>query len=130
MTESYVALFQLAGMILSLLLVGWMIFYSGKYFLKLIRDKKFSLHPLLKGFKQKMWMTIGLGSLFFSFYFLIVLLSAYLIDSQSSLNLFFLFYAHPTEFIYLGLFIFACMSLCIYLVRMFIKYFYMTRSKE
>lgn len=130
MAGFYIGIFQLVSVILSLLLVCWMIFYSIKYFLKLIRDNKFSLHPLFKGFKQKMWMTIGLGSLFFSLYLLIILLSSWLLDSKSSLTLFFLFYAHPTEFIYLGLFIFACMSLCIYLVRMFIKYFYLTHSKD
>jgi hypothetical protein len=129
MLDNYLELSQALGVILGLLLMGWMTFYSGRHLYSLIKQKKYSPRPLFKNFREKMWMTIGLGILFFSFYLLIVLFSSSLISPQIGLNLFFLFYSHPTEFIYLGLFIFACMSLSIYLVRMLIKYLYTTRNK-
>jgi hypothetical protein len=74
-------------------------------------------------------MTVGLGVLFFGLYLGVVFFTSRVIDQEIAQQLFELSYQHPLEFIYLGLFIFATFSLLIYLVRMFIKYFYLTRSK-
>jgi hypothetical protein len=96
-------------------------------FKRLSRGWSFKL--LFKDFNRKIWMTVGLGALFFGFYLLIVILSAYFVRHWGT-DLLFLVYHHPIPFIYGGLFLFACLSLSIYVARMFIKYFYLTRGKD
>jgi len=84
---------------------------------------------LFRDFNRKIWMTICLGIAFFGFYLLIVSLSVYFIRPWGT-DLFFLVYHDPVKFIYLGLCLFACLSWSIYLVRMVVKYFYLTRGKD
>ncbi len=91
--------------------------------------KGWSLKVLLKDFKRKMWMTTCLGILFFGIYLLFVFAGLYLTNHWES-QLFFLLYRHPVEFIYGGLWLFAFLSLSIYLARMFIKYLFLTRGKD
>jgi hypothetical protein len=93
---------------------------------KRLAAKEEALRLMVKDFRQKMWMTIGLGLFFFGFYFLL-LWSFKFIDKSFWQNLFMQAYHSPILFIYAGLFIFAFISLSIYLVRMFIKYLFMTR---
>jgi len=88
-----------------------------------------SCKALFKDFNRKMWMTASLGLLFFSFYVLAVIVGSRLIH-QWGADFFFLVYHNPVAFIYGGLWLFALLSLTIYLVRMFIKYFYLTRGKD
>lgn len=118
------------GILIGFLALIWMTYISLQYMIHLIKGKKYSPRPLFRDFRQKMWMTVGLGVPFFGFYLALVLFGSSLIDSQTGQQLFLLFYKHPTEFIYLGLFIFACLSLSVYFVRMFIKYFYLNKSKD
>jgi hypothetical protein len=120
---------QWIGILISLFVLILMTYTSMRYFIFLIKGKKYRLSPLLKGFKEKIWMTVGLGVLFFGLYLGVVFFTSRVIDQEIAQQLFELSYQHPLEFIYLGLFIFATFSLLIYLVRMFIKYFYLTRSK-
>ena len=105
-------------------------FKSYKTFIWIIRTKKTPIKSLLNNFKQKMWMTLGLGFIFFGFYFVLIFSISQLMSKEDWLSLFFYMYKEPTYFIYLGLFLFAFLSLSIYFVRMFIKYLYTTRSKD
>lgn len=109
-----------------LLIAGFLI-YSTMHLFKM--PLKFSLRSLLLNFEQKMWMTAGLGLFFFSLYIGVVFFGSMTIDSNSRLNIFFLLYKHPTQFIYLGLFIFAFASLLSLFVRMVIKFFYNSKNK-
>ncbi|WP_075883298.1 hypothetical protein [Candidatus Protochlamydia sp. W-9] len=120
---------QWIGVLLGLIVIALMSYTSMRYLVFLIKGKRYRLSHLLRGFREKIWMTFGLGFLFFGLYLGIVLLGSFLIDQENGQILFHLSYQHPIEFIYLGLFIFATISLLIYLVRMFIKYLYLTRSK-
>lgn len=120
---------QWLGIGLGLIAILCMICKSAGYFLQIIKGKKYRIRPLFRDFKEKMWMTVGLGCLFFGLYLFLVLSGSALINSEIGLSLFTLSYKNPIEFIYLGLFTFAALSLSIYLVRMMIKYLYITRSK-
>jgi hypothetical protein len=119
---------QWIGVAFVALIMMWMTLKSLCFFLRLVNNKRSYIRPLTKDFREKMWMTIGLGSVFFGLYLLVVFGAASLIDLQNGLDLFYLSYAHPTEFIYLGMFAFATLSLAIYLVRMLIKYLYLNPS--
>lgn len=88
-----------------------------------------TLKVLFKDFNRKIWMTIGLGCFFFFLYFFSVVLGSHLIRHWQS-DFFLLVYQYPVAFVYGGLSLFAFLSLTIYLVRMFIKYVYLTRGKD
>ena len=96
-------------------------------FQRLGRGWSFKL--LFKDFNRKMWMTFGLGLLFFSAYFLIVTLGARVIRTWGT-DFFFFVYRHPIEFVYGGFWLFVFLSLSIYFARIFIKYVYLTRGKD
>jgi hypothetical protein len=114
----YVSL--ILGFIFVLLLVAYTFEYLGK---------SWTLKLLFKDFKRKMWMTVSLGGLFFCLYFVVVSLGAYFFNHWGT-DLFSILYQHPVEFVYGGLWLFACFSLSIYLVRMMIKYIYLTKGKD
>jgi hypothetical protein len=116
----FIYLFLIVGLIAVCLLA----LYAFKHL-----SRGWSLRTLFKDFNRKMWMTICLGSLFFGLYLLIVGIGIYAVRQWGS-DLLFLAYHHAVEFIYGGLWLFACISLSIYLVRMFIKYFYLTHGKD
>lgn len=109
---------------------AFLAYYSYKQFRQITRHKNTSPTVLLKDFKRKMIMTIGLGIVFFSFYGILVLFLAYWLNRENGLNLFFLAYQQPLAFLYGGLFIFILFSLLIYLMRMVIKYIYLSRFKD
>jgi len=111
-------LFLLVGLFLYLLVMQ----YSGR-----VMKKEVSLRLLFKGFRQKMWMTVGLGLIFFGIYFSAVYVGSFFINPEMRLSLFFFVYRHPVACIYLGLFIFACTTTCIYLARIWIIHLYNTR---
>lgn len=111
-------------LLISFSLIVWLAFIAFKQL-----AKGWSLKVLFKDFKRKMWMTTCLGILFFGIYLLFVFAGLYLTNNWES-DLFFLLYHHPVEFIYGGLWLFACLSLSIYLARMFIKYLFLTRGKD
>lgn len=104
-----------------------MIYLSAAHLVKLRRTGAFSLRPLFKGFGQKMWMTIGLGIMFFGLYYLVITLASRFFDSNQKLNLLMLARQHPAEFIYMGLGIFSCVTISIYIVRIMIKNIYNMR---
>ena len=110
--------------VLGLILICLLAFYAFK---RLSRGWSFKV--LFKDFNRKMWMTVSLGGLFFGLYLLIVGLIVYFVR-QGKTDLFSLAYQHPIEFVYGGLWLFAFLSLSIYLARMVIKYFYLTRGKD
>jgi hypothetical protein len=94
------------------------------------RGRKNVFRPLYREFKRKIWMTCSLGLIFFFLYFFIVWIGAYFAEQTEKSSLFFLFYEHPIEWIYIGLSIFACFSLMIYFVRMLVKYVYTLYGKD
>lgn len=115
--------FSLAGLIL----IGISIYTWKQWILLLRRPGK--IDRLLKGFRAKMWMTVGLGLVFFNFYLLLVAITARLLDNQTGAWLFATAYSSPKPLIYLGLLTFASISLAIYLARMVIKYLFLTYGK-
>lgn len=79
---------------------------------------------VVRDFRQKIWMTAGLGLLF------ICLFLAALAGGETVLRAILIpekgvsFSVHLVNLVYAGLFIFALLSLLIYLVRMGVKYLY------
>jgi|GEM_PF-3026794 len=108
----------------ALILISLCILYACK---SLARGWHFKW--LFKDFKRKIYMTMCLGSIFFSLYTLVVTLSVYVVH-ESGIDLFLLAHEHPIECVYGGLWLFSFLSLSIYLTRMIVKYFYLTRGKE
>lgn len=110
--------------------IMWVIFvillsvYSIKLGIQMIRTKNFSARVLFKNFGQKMWMTAGIGLLFFGLYGVLVLYASRMMDQETRKNIFIFAYKHPIESIYLGLFVFVLASISIYLARMMIIYLY------
>lgn len=115
--------------VLAFLLIGIVLFYSSLYIAEKGMKKKVAVNAIFKEFRQKMWMTLGLGIVFFGFYLLLVVFGSYYKDPSSRLNFFFFVYEHPVLFIYLGLFVFALISASIYAVRVVIKHLYNTKRK-
>lgn len=113
----------------SFLLAGVVLFYTSLYIAEKGMKRKVSVDVLFKGFSQKMWMTTGLGIVFFGCYFLLVVLGSYYRDPVWRLNLFHYVYENPVLFIYIGLFVFAFISASIYGVRTIIKHLYNTKRK-
>lgn len=105
--------------ILFCVLIGYLAWFAV---MKLCRD-------LFKDFNRKIWMTLGLGSVFFSLYFLVVY-SGSSFMRQWGPELIFVAQKNPLYFIYGGLALFATLSLTIYFVRTVIKYLYLTIGKD
>ncbi len=61
-----------------------------------------SLKNLLKGFKAKMWMTFGLGIVFFSLYLIVILVGSFYLKEETGQWLFLSAYHSPVYFIYAG----------------------------
>lgn len=79
-------------------------------------------------FDKKMWMTLGLGFSFLALYLFFVC-SLSCLSNQYATRIFTFIQTNPTLSIYIGLFIFATLSLSIYLMRILIKYLYRIRNK-
>ncbi len=105
-----------------------LIFLLAAYAYKRL-GRGWSVKLLFKDFKRKIWMTVSLGFLFLGIYLLAVALSVHFVHEWKT-DLFFLVYQNPVPFIYGGLWLFAFFSLSIYLARMVVKYFYLTRGKD
>lgn len=115
------SVFQLVMIFLSFILLAWLLVYCFVHSGRIFRGCSF--RRLVYGFREKMWMTIGLGVTFFGLYFVLIYYGTRLVNSSKKLDLFFLAYKNPVPFIYLGLGIFAMLSLSIYAVRVIIKKF-------
>lgn len=81
-------------------------------------------------FDKKMWMTVGLGSIFFGFYLLSITLFSWVVNTQQMQTIFAFIYTHTVESVYLALFIFGFTTTSIYLARLLIKYLYSSRRKK
>jgi|GEM_PF-1775316 len=114
---------------LSVLFIGFITLYNIIQLVQILMNKKFSVRSLFFNFKQKMWMTIILGVLFFGFYALILFFGSLKLDSKTKLDLFFNVYQNPLNYIYLGLSIFVTLTVSIYLTRMFIIYLYNSKKR-
>ena len=118
------SIFVYSMLILGAFVVMSLFVYAGS---RLGRGWSFKL--LFKDFNRKMWMTLSLGAVFFTLYFLVVYFGASYAQ-QWGPDMIFLVSRNPVLFIYAGLSLFAFLTLSIYLVRMFIKYLYLTRGKD
>lgn len=116
----------LSGM---LILTLWMAVVGLKRLRNLAKTRQLSPKILLKGFREKIWMTLGLGIFFFGLYISLVLFARILLSNQVKAQLFEMIYKAPLKFVQLGFFIFIGISLCIYLVRMLIKYLYKSSAR-
>lgn len=115
--------------VLVFLLIGLVMFCAALYFAERVMGRRVALGSIFKEFRQKMWMTAGLGCVFFGLYLSTVALGYYYNDPASRLGIFFAAYERPTTFIYLGLIAFAAISTSIYVVRLVIKRLYNSRSR-
>lgn len=109
---------------LSALFVGCLLFYCALWLYKRLSRRNIDIDRIFKGFRQKMWMTVGLGLVFFGAYLLLVWILGTIKNPEIHWPLFSLLYRYPMEFVYLGLLFFAVVTMSIYLVRMVIKYLY------
>lgn len=120
--HSFQIIFLVLLLILVLLLfsIGFMIIKRfGSPFPKLFYE-----------FDKKIWMTLGLGLIFFGLYFFSVTALSWMLNTQTSQIIFSFFRSYTIESIYLGLLIFALITLSIYFARLFIKYLYKNRRKD
>jgi len=91
--------------------------------------KKFGnpIPNLIKEFDKKMWITIGLGIVFFGAYIALVYLASWKFKAST---IFEYLYQHTSEAIYIGLAIFVFVTLAIYLMRLIIMALYRYRSPK
>ncbi len=116
-------------LVYAMLLLGFLLVLVLAVYAAMRLGRGWSFKLLFKDFNRKMWMTLSLGAVFFTLYFLIVYFGA-TYAQQWGPDLIFVVYRNPVLFIYGGLALFAFLSLSIYLVRMLIKYLYLTRGKD
>jgi hypothetical protein len=114
---------------LSVLLIGFLLLYTLIQLTQVIMKKKYSIHSLFFNFRQKMWMTVGLGLLFFGFYIFLLYLGSIKLDPKTKLELFVSVYNNPLNYVYLGLLIFISISISIYIVRLGIIYLYNSKKR-
>ncbi|KIC76994.1 hypothetical protein DB41_DN00150 [Neochlamydia sp. TUME1] len=81
-------------------------------------------------FDKKIWMTLGLGIIFFGFYFIFITFLGWSLKGQSLRKVFIFLYNHTASCIYIGLSIFSFFSLSIYLARILIKHLYKKAAKK
>ena len=112
---------------LGIICIGLIILYNVIQMTQLVTRKTISIRSLFYNFKQKMWMTAGIGLTFFSLYLLLIFLSSNLLDER--LKFFLQVYQNPTAYVYMGLSIFIILSISIYLVRMFIIYLFQSQKR-
>jgi hypothetical protein len=92
-------------------------------------SRGWSFQLLFKDFNRKIWMTLCLGVFFFGLFLVTVSLGTYAFPKWGPILLL-LAYRNPVRYVYGALCLFAFLSLSIYLARMVIKYFYLTRGKD
>lgn len=107
--------------------IGFIILYNVIQLTQIVTGKKISIRSLFFNFKQKMWMTAGLGFTFFILFLLFVFLSSKLLDER--LNFFLQVYQNPIAYVYIGLSIFISVSISIYFVRMLIIYLFHSKKR-
>ncbi len=112
---------------LGIICIGLIILYNVIQMTQLVTRKTISFRSLFYNFKQKMWMTIGIGLTFFFLYLLLLFLSSNLLDER--LNFFLQVYQNPRTYVYIGLSIFITISISIYFVRMFIIYLFHSQKR-
>lgn len=112
---------------LGIIAIGLIILHNVIQLTQIVTRKTISIRSLFFNFKQKMWMTAGLGFTFFILFILIVFLSSNLLDER--LNFFIKVYQNPTAYVYIGLSFFISISISIYLVRMFIIYLFQSKKR-
>lgn len=83
----------------------------------LIMKKDVSPRKILFNFKEKMWMTAGLGLFFFGSYLIILVTLSLFKHEMAGLDIFYFCYHNPTFCIYLSLGIFVLFSALIYTIR-------------
>lgn len=112
----------------AVLITGVVCFRMALYAARKGLHRHVDIKVIFKDIRQKMWMTAGLGLVFFAIYLLVVAAGSYFNDAQFRMRLFFLMYEYPTVFVYVGLLVFATFSTAVYLVRMVIKSIYNSKK--
>lgn len=102
----------------------WVSFFCYRYLKDLVKIKRPFWKHLCIGFRKKIWMTIGVGCVFFPAYVLLIYLGRTFLNQDSWSKLFALAYQNPIYFIYGGLFTVTFISLFIYFIRRVIIYIY------
>lgn len=108
-------------LLIFVLVVFGIVFYS-------IKRYGSPIPKLFHEFDKKIWMTLGLGIIFFGFYFALVTAVSWILSADKAQKIFSFFRHYTIESIYIGLFIFAFITLSIYMARLFIKYLYSKRK--
>lgn len=102
----------------------------GTICLYIIKKKGNPLPKLFYEFDKKIWMTCGLGIIFFGSYLIFVGVLAQLLPSDKSKQVVSFFQQYKVESIYTGLLIFSLTTSIIYLARLFIKCLYAKKAKN
>jgi hypothetical protein len=114
---------------IAVLIIGFLLLYNIILFSEIYTKKRYSIRSMFLNFKQKMWMTICLGILFFGLYLSLVYLGSVKLDSRLKLELFFNAYNNPWDYVYYGLLTFVSLSISIYIVRRGIIYLYNKKNR-
>jgi hypothetical protein len=114
---------RLIGVVCWIVLLILLTFRGIQYFIKNILPKQ-NFQNVFRDFKQKMWMTGGLGLTFLALYLSFVFFGSWFLTPEKKQQFFLLVYNSPVKYVYAGLLVFVIFSLSIYLVRMLIKYLY------
>ncbi len=112
-----------------IIIIGLILLYAFTQITELITHKKVRLRSLFINFKQKMWMTAGLGIFFAGLYGFLLYYGSIKLDGKAKQALFHNVYQNPVHYIYLGLFIFVSISIIIYILRLIIIYFYNSKKR-
>lgn len=112
-----------------IILIGLILLYTFTLIAELVTHKKVNLASLFLNFKQKIWMTVGLGIFFTGFYGLLLYYGSIKLDSKAKQALFSDVYQNPLYYVYLGLFIFVSISIMIYLLRLIIIRVYNSKKR-
>ncbi|HEV8052635.1 MAG TPA: hypothetical protein VGP47_09070, partial [Parachlamydiaceae bacterium] len=73
--------------VLVFLLIGLVIFCAALYLAERGMGRKIAVGSIFKEFRQKMWMTVGLGSVFFGLYLFTIALGYFFNDPASRLGI-------------------------------------------
>lgn len=118
---------KIAWIVLLFMAGGVVIYLAASRITSRYLRKEITIKTLFHGFHQKIWMTAGLGIIFFGIYSFGIYASSIFISRENLRRLLAAIYRHPVASIYIGLFLFALTSAAIYVARMWIKYIYNNR---
>jgi len=129
MQEVYMQTIHALIITISILVIGGFLLYAVLKSSEIITRKRYDIRSLFDNFKQKLWMTIGIGIVFTTLYVILLTFGSFKLDSQTKLSFFNHLNEHKIDYIYLGLAIFVATSLFIYAIRLIIIYLYNSQKR-